>query len=61
MKKVRILVEKWSNQDIIEMSDEAFEEFQEMSITEQEDYLEEHYPYIMTFDIVNIDITEQKG
>ncbi len=57
--KVRFLIEQWSDQNIIEMTQEEYDNFAAMNLWEQEEFIQSKSNY--DFETVNIELHEIKG
>ena len=57
--EVNVLIEKWSNQDSIKMTQDEYNELIEMDLVDQWDWLQSKYPSFFSFDVVNIDINKK--
>jgi hypothetical protein len=57
-KKYRFLIEKWSNQPVIELTEEEKKEFDEMNTDDKAYFLECKCPVL--YDVVNVELNEVK-
>ena len=58
MKKVRFLAIYWSDQQVVEITDEEFENWKNLSLKEQEKFMEKKQGFI-TKELIDIEINEE--
>lgn len=59
MKKVRFLAIYWSDQQVVEITDEEFENWKNLSLKEQEKFMEKKQGFI-TKELIDIEINEEQ-
>ena len=58
--EVRMLAEKWSNQDEVEITDQEWEELQEMDMEDKFYWMTDKFPYLDMWDMIECSITPAK-